>query len=569
MGRPRDAWRRRAALPAVVALVFAFGSLTPVVARAATTTYTGPWVGGTILPTDTVVLADGASVTGNVVANGTLQFAQTGSLTIGTTLSGTGTLTLANTGTLTLAKQVVAYSTTLLDMTVRVPQGVLLAGTNAAYDLAMGVYRSSSMDIVGGVVRNARAFIASTPANYYELPSGKPVAVTVTGGTWASSGDIYLGSTGTGTLTVTGGLVSAASVRLASIFTGNWYGFPAGVVTVTGGTLAATGDISLAPSGFGVGRLSVGESGVVIVGGTLSRGTTGTITINPGGTLRIGSGGAAGVLGSPVMNTGTLEFDRSGTSSCAVAISGSGVLIKRGGGLLSLTAASPLTGTAVVQQGVLRLSHQSALGAGTLTALAGGTVTLGRQLHTTVGGLNPNAGGVIDVGDGAITVAGGLGTAALLAALGTGRGDGTWSGTAGIVSSVARADLARSVSRTVGWLDNGDGSQTFAYAAAGDSNLDWQVDILDAANFLANAKFDTSLPASWNEGDFGYDGIVDILDAADFQSSGLFDAGGYNAAASAAGVAAVPEPTMPSVIWLAAIVGGTAWRLWRIQRSRG
>jgi hypothetical protein len=97
--------------------------------------------------------------------------------------------------------------------------------------------------------------------------------------------------------------------------------------------------------------------------------------------------------------------------------------------------------------------------------------------------------------------------------------------------------------RTVGWLDNGDGSVTFAFAAAGDTNLDWQVDIIDAANFLAGGKFDTGSPASWNEGDFTYDGVVDILDAASFLSNGLFDAGPYNAPPSAGSIAAVPEPS--------------------------
>ncbi|MFM7206356.1 MAG: PEP-CTERM sorting domain-containing protein [Planctomycetaceae bacterium] len=82
---------------------------------------------------------------------------------------------------------------------------------------------------------------------------------------------------------------------------------------------------------------------------------------------------------------------------------------------------------------------------------------------------------------------------------------------------------------------------SFAYAAPGDTNLDWSVDILDAANFLAGGKFDSGTPASWNEGDFGYDGIVDILDAADFLSTGLFDAGPYNPPAGS--IAAVPEPT--------------------------
>ena len=116
---------------AVLAVLLALGGSWPGVARAATTTITGPWAGGTILPADTVVLANGASVTGNVIANGTLQFAQTGSLTIGTTLSGTGTLALANTGTLTLSAINFVGATgtgTLLDLTTSVPMGTLVLG---------------------------------------------------------------------------------------------------------------------------------------------------------------------------------------------------------------------------------------------------------------------------------------------------------------------------------------------------------------------------------------------------------------------------------------------------------
>jgi len=82
-----------------------------------------------------------------------------------------------------------------------------------------------------------------------------------------------------------------------------------------------------------------------------------------------------------------------------------------------------------------------------------------------------------------------------------------------------------------------------AYAAPGDTNIDWSIDILDASNFLAGGKFDTGSPAIWIEGDFSYDGIVDILDAADFFSTGLYDAGNYNSAPGMnGGVAAVPEP---------------------------
>jgi hypothetical protein len=214
--------------------------------------------------------------------------------------------------------------------------------------------------------------------------------------------------------------------------------------------------------------------------------------------------------------------------------------------------ANTLTGSTTVQGGRLQLADGAALASSKVVPLAGGTVTLTPYLQTTVGGLAPNAGGLTDVGSGLVTVAAGLSAADMVNAIVTGLGDGSWNGTSGITSSVAATSGG---DRTVGWLDNGDGTVTFGFAAAGDTNLDWQVDIIDAANFLAGGKFDSGNPATWNEGDFTYDGVVDLLDAASFLSNGLFDAGPYNSPASqAGGIAAVPEP---STFALLAAVGLT------------
>ena len=231
-------------------------------------------------------------------------------------------------------------------------------------------------------------------------------------------------------------------------------------------------------------------------------------------------------------------------------LSGSTPVVKAGAGTLVVDQANTLTGSTTVEAGRLQLANSAALGSSLLVPLAGGTVTLTPGLQTTVGGLSPNAGGLVDVGNGLVTVAAGLSAPNMVAAILTGLGDGSWNGTSGITSSVAAASGG---DRTVGWLDNGDGTVTFGFAAAGDTNLDWTVDITDVANFLAGGKFDSGTPASWNEGDFTYDGTVDILDAASFLSSGLFDAGAYNAAPGQAGaIAAVPEPAAGAAGLLAA-----------------
>ena len=268
------------------------------------------------------------------------------------------------------------------------------------------------------------------------------------------------------------------------------------------------------------------------------------------------------VAGLPSAPPGTTVNVASGTQTQAQAgyalFSGTAPLTKTGAGTLVVNAANTLTGSTTVQQGTLQLANAAALASSNVIPLAGGSVSLAPYLQTTVGGLAPNAGGLVDLGNGLVTVAGGLTPTDLVTAIVAGRGDGSWTGTSGITSSVAAADVAASLPRGVGWLDNGDGSVTAAFAAPGDTNLDWQVDVLDASNFLSFGKFDSGLAATWLEGDFNYDGVVDVLDAADFFGTGLYDAGSYNAPAGASGIAAVPEPSAWS---LAALAGAVL--LWR------
>jgi autotransporter family porin len=324
---------------------------------------------------------------------------------------------------------------------------------------------------------------------------------------------------------------------------------------------------------LGTGLLTLGASGssaVLNLGGSLST-VTEVCRISVAGTVAkriavVGAGSrilsgtvsqnASAGLTLACSNAGNLTFSNAltGTGPITVNSSGSGKVIFSGSG-------STYSGSTTVQAGGLQLAAGSPLGTSTITPLAGGTLSLQPYAQTTVGGLAPNAGGLTDVGSGYMTVSSGLTAVDMVTALVTGLGDGSWNGTSGITSSTAAASGG---DRTVGWLDNGDGTVTFAFAAAGDTNLDWQVDILDASNFLAGGKFDSGTPATWNEGDFTYDGFVDILDAASFLSAGLFDAGFYNPPPGAAGaVAAVPEPTALWAIGLA--VGAILVRRRRIS----
>jgi|GEM_PF-5813662 len=182
---------------------------------------------------------------------------------------------------------------------------------------------------------------------------------------------------------------------------------------------------------------------------------------------------------------------------------------KTGAGTLVFDQANAFAGALTVKQGVLRLAHAAALASGTVTPQAGGTLAVAGALQTTVASLVPGAGGLVDVGTGMVTVDRGLTSANLVTAIVAGLGDGTWSGTSGITSSQAAIAAGAGIPRSIGWLDNGDGSVTFAFAAPGDTNLDWTIDLLDVGNYLGAARLDTGETSTWGEGDYTYDGIVD------------------------------------------------------------
>ena len=256
------------------------------------------------------------------------------------------------------------------------------------------------------------------------------------------------------------------------------------------------------------------------------------------------------------------------TQAGYATLSGTLPVLKTGAGTLVLDQANTLTGSTTVQGGVLQLANASALASSPVAVAAGATLAVAPYLRTTVAGLGLSGSGLVDVTSGLVTVTSGLSATDLVAEILEGRGSGSWTGTSGIMSSVAAADVALGIPRAVGWKENGNGSLTVAYAAPGDTNLDWQVDVLDVAYFMAGGKFNTGAPGTWSEGDFNYDGLVNVLDAADFLTTGLYDQGSYNlppdSVVATGSVAAVPEPSS-----IAIAVGGVIAALgWNRRRRR-
>jgi autotransporter-associated beta strand protein len=520
----------------------------------------------------------------SVTLSGTAALGGAGDLTMDRPVSGSGLLAKTGGGTLTLTASN-GYAGR-----VAVEQGRLVLGPAAAIAAAtsvtvsaaatldvsaLGSYTVPSTQTIGGSGTVAGAMVVASGATL--SPGASPGTLTVTGGLTFGSGGNYnwqmLSATGTAGATSAWDLVAASgTLTIASTsadpFKINLWTL-SGIAPDVSGSAAnfnassnSTWKIASAAggiAGFAANKFLITTSATNGTGGFANAFGTGTFSIAQSGNdlNLVFTAGTPPVITINVA-TGTQTQSQAGYPT----LSGSVPVVKTGAGTLVLNAANTLTGSTTVQEGRLQLADGAALASSRIVPLAGGTVTLSPALQATVGGLAAGAGGLTDVGSGLVTVAAGLSATDMVAAIVTGLGDGSWNGTSGITSSVAAASGG---DRTVGWLDNGDGSVTFAFAAAGDTNLDWQVDIIDAANFLAGGKFDSGSPASWNEGDFTYDGVVDILDAASFLSNGLFDAGSYNPPPGQAGaIAAVPEPT--GLALLAAGILAAATRVARRNR---
>jgi autotransporter-associated beta strand protein len=374
----------------------------------------------------------------------------------------------------------------------------------------------------------------------------------------------------TGNVTITGTAGRTATIGTSSGTAASGVIDLAGgtrTITVTNGTAAI--DLQISVPIVNGGLVKAG-AGTMLLGGVFSGSTTiqaGTLilgtnaTIAPASLVRIDAGATLDVTQKPGGHAIAAGETVSGSGSLRGAVTLSGGML----GLSSL-AINPASGLKR-----LTMTSGAITGAPAVAVTGGGAWTLPTDVPASVEvrSLQVNSaagGGMIDVGTSLVTVAaGGIAPAELMAALDAGRSGGTWTGSTGIVSSRAASDVSLGLSRAVGWLDAGDGSVTFGYAAPGDTNLDWSIDIMDIAAFLSAGKYESGLPGIWAEGDFNYDGFVDVLDATDFMSTGLFDAGGYNAPARS--IAAVPEPAGSVVAGIAAAALGLT-RLARGRRPR-
>lgn len=230
----------------------------------------------------------------------------------------------------------------------------------------------------------------------------------------------------------------------------------------------------------------------------------------------------------PAVTPGVVTVAAGMTTTDATVRTGTTPLIKRGAGTLIVTAASTFSGGTVVEQGELIVRDAAALGSGSVEVRAGARLTLDIGYDAvSVPRLTLDPAARLDVGTSRIEVAAGGADAAtvrqrVMAAL----VDGGWGGPAGLGSTAALAGSRRAIGT---WTGSESGGITVGWAAAGDTNLDGIVDVIDLANLIEASRYNAARVASWEHGDFNYDGLFDVLDVAELVDAQLYGAGSYRA----------------------------------------
>ena len=177
----------------------------------------------------------------------------------------------------------------------------------------------------------------------------------------------------TDTVTMAGGTLTFASAEKSNLFT---FGGLAAAQTGTGYNISLQNTASAA-IGLKVGdnNASTIYAGVLSGAGSLTKAGTGTLTltgantytggtfINSGGTLQVGNMGTTGSIDGNVDNGATLTFARSDNITFGSNISGTGQVVQKGGGQLSLKGANTYTGGTISNAGDILIAASNALAA--------------------------------------------------------------------------------------------------------------------------------------------------------------------------------------------------------------
>ncbi|MBB4839230.1 fibronectin-binding autotransporter adhesin [Sphingomonas kyeonggiensis] len=240
------------------------------------------------------------------------------------------------------------------------PQSIVRVGDGTAAGAGYTATIASALGGSGQLVKTDLGTLVLTGANSY---AG---GTAINGGTLQVASDASLGdaagglSFSNGTLRVAGDMTSNRGMVLAG----------AGTVTTSAGSdWVLTGDVG------GAGALTISTDNTVTLTGDVAH--TGGTTITGTGSLLIGNGGTSGTIAGSIVNNANIQFNRADASTFAGSITGSGNFSKLGAGQLNLSSNSTWTGSALIQNGELRVASGNSVTAANQTGITnGGTLTV-------------------------------------------------------------------------------------------------------------------------------------------------------------------------------------------------
>ncbi|MEI6712446.1 MAG: autotransporter-associated beta strand repeat-containing protein [Verrucomicrobiota bacterium] len=480
------------------------GGVTKVGAGTLRLTGISTFTGNTTISAGFLQIGDGVTdgsiaTSAGVVNNASLIVNVIGAQSFGMDMTGAGLLSKVGAGTLTLSGNNTYTGLTKINAgTLSLGSAnALNGGGNITFSGGTLQYTASNIaDYAAQIVNSASAIHVDT--NGQDVSYSGILGSTNTGGlTKWGAGILTLGgvNTYTGTTTINGGTLLAGVATSAfgnssAVNLGNnsavlldLNGFDNTIGSLAGGGTTggsvALGTAILTMGGNGTtttfsGLLS-GAGGVVKLGAgtqtlTGANTYTGATTISAG-SLQLGNGTTDGsvLTSSGIVNNASLVFNLVGNQTDSLVIGGTGTLLKKGAGVLTLTGNNTYTGNTILSVGTLNLGVANALGGGGNIVFSGGTLqfsaantadyatriissasrialdTNGQDV--TFNGVLPssNTGGLSKVGAGTLTLA-----AANLYTGATNVIGGTLK--AGIVTSAFGASSAVTLSNTAGVL---------------------------------------------------------------------------------------------------------------------
>ncbi|EGH2240870.1 autotransporter outer membrane beta-barrel domain-containing protein [Salmonella enterica] len=216
--------------------------------------------------------------------------------------------------------------------------GAILGDTNGVTINGSGNTLTSQGKITGGI--NAILINSGSKNNTLTLNTGTEISGSITDDNNSASANNNLILDGEGTL---GSSISGLNSVTSS---GDW--------TLSGATMNLSGTTNSA--------LWV-KSGTLIVNGAM---TAKGATVDSGTTLQIGNGGTLGAFNGDIVDNGTLTFNRSDAAAYGSVISGSGNVVKQGGGELTLSNNNSYSGGTTIAEGTLTATAGGALGSGNI-----------------------------------------------------------------------------------------------------------------------------------------------------------------------------------------------------------